>query len=1101
MRGFFRSSGVLFFCGGFLLCLSSKICAQVDVKFIENKNQWAEDVHFISRIPGGKMSVGPAAFKYFFFDYGKLGARHHQSHEPEPDGPAEDHTVRGHAVFADFPGANLSVTPQPFGRSAEYYNYFLGDDRDRWASGAYAYEGILYESFYAGVDLKIYSAGESVKYDLVVGPNGDPSVIRVSYRGAESVSLENGNLYIRTPLAEIIEKKPVAFQFINGRKVDVACAFLLQNNLVSFTFPDGFDSCYELVIDPLLIFSTYSGSTADNWGSTATPGEHGKLYSAGVTNEFQGGTFPATAGAFQTTSGGFFDIGILKYDSLGGDLLFATYLGGNEAESPHSLIVDDAGELIVLGSTSSPNFATTATAFDQSFNGGPGIDWVVGYQYASGSDIFISRFSQEGTELIASTFIGGSDTDGLNPRFGDLSKNYGDQVRGDVITDDEGNIFVSSVTSSSDFPMVNGVNTNYLGGLTDAILFKMDPALTQMMWGTFIGGSGADAAYTLKLDSLDNIFIAGGTTSADFPVPPTAYQPAHAGNTDGWIAKVASDGSAILYSTYTGTTDYNQIYFLGLNNDEEVYVYGQTAGTTFPVTLGVYFNPGSGQFVQKFDNKLETLGFSTVFGASRGIPDISPTAFLVNDCNNLYMAGWGGRINQDQGFWNSNTIGMHTTPDAFQQTTSGSDFYFIVMTEDAKEQLYGTFLGGGLSRTHIDGGTSRFDKGGIVYHSVCSGCISANAVNRATSDFPTTDGAWSRLNRSVNCNNAAFKFDLSSLRARLRTNSVKRDMPGLKVVCIPEAIVFENASIGGETFEWDLGDGTKFSTTDTSAFTHQYSTPGQYTIRMKAIDRGTCKAVDSTATMVTINIAQSTVQDDDVMCFGDSYKLQAGGAASYTWTSADGNFSSAEASPVVTPKDTTTYYIRLTEANGCVRRDTVQLKVVPGITPDFEWTKVPDCLARPQIAVSNLTDSVGGNDAIFFDFGDGTTSDHPEDEHYFEKDGVYNIRLVTQREFCVYEKAVSVPVFEMFIPNVITPGKPGHNDVFTIRYGEQEGVTPADYGFNVSLVIYNRWGRMVYQADHYQYDWSGEGLAPGIYYYEVSVEGHATCRSWLHLVK
>ncbi|MEX1241185.1 MAG: PKD domain-containing protein [Cyclobacteriaceae bacterium] len=1091
---------VLFLCSGFLLWPALITQAQVEVKFIENKNQWAQDVHFASRIPGGRMFVGPGSFKYFFVDYDKFETLHHQSHQAQPDGMEVDDRIRGHAVFVDFPGSDLSVKPQAFGRSDEYYNYFIGSDPHRWASKAYAYQGMLYQSFYPGVDLKIYSAGENVKYDFVVAPNGDPSVIRLHYQGADKIFLDNGNLNIKTPLADIIEKDPVAWQVINGEKAEVKCEFRLDKDLVFFLFPDGFDSCYELVIDPLLIFSTFSGSSADNWGSTATPGEHGKLYSAGVTNEGEGGVFPATGGAFQTASGGLYDIGILKYDSLGSDLLYATYLGGSQADSPHSLIMNAAGELILLGSTSSSNFATTSGAFDRTFNEGPAIPWVVGYTYSAGSDIVISRFSGDGTQLLASTFIGGTNNDGLNPQNGELSKNYGDQVRGDIITDDEGNVYVSSVTSSADFPVANSISTTYGGGASDAILFKMDPNLSQVLWGTFIGGTGTDAAHTLKFDSLNNIFLAGGTTSANFPITNGAYQPVYAGQVDGWIAKVASDGSAILHSTYTGTGAYNQIYFIDLNTYEEVYVYGQTSGD-FPVSPGVYSNPGSGQFIQKFTHSLNARLFSTVFGSGRGFPDISPTAFLVNDCNNLYMAGWGGEINSQLGFWQSNTHGMTTTPDAFQLTTSGSDFYFIVLTEDAKERLYATFLGGNQSRTHVDGGTSRFDKGGIVYHSVCSGCKAFNPAEEATSDFPTTTGAWSRTNKSINCNNAAFKFDLSSLKAQLQTNSAKRDMPGLKVVCIPDAIVFENVSIGGEIFEWDLGDGTKISKTDTANISHQYQDPGQYKVKLTAIDRGTCRAVDSTFTIVTVNIAQSAVQDDADVCFGDSFELQASGGISYTWTSADPNFISGDPTPIVTPEDTTTYYIRLEEANGCIRRDTVQLNVIPGIHPDFEWNKLPDCLGRPEIAVRNLTDSVDARDMMFFDFGDGTTADHLEGEHYFEKDGVYNIRLVTQREFCVYEKAVSIPVFEMLIPNVITPGQPEHNDVFTIRYGKAEGVTPADYGFNVSLTIYNRWGRIIYQTDHYQYDWSGEDLAAGIYYYEVTVEGHATCKSWLHLVK
>lgn len=1099
---FFRNFKILFLFIGLWFCNGLITNAQPSISFIENKNQWAEDVHFASSIPGGKMLAGPASFKYFLVDYEKLEALHHQAHDPTPDARADDdQNIGGHAVFVDFVGADAEVKPRGLGRSETYYNYFVGNDPSRWASEAYGYEGIFYESFYPAIDLKVYSSGENVKYDFIVAPNGDPSNIRVRYQGADDLFLKNGSLIIVTSRGTIMEKSPVAWQFVDGERREVPCAFDLQGNLLSFSFPDGFDPCFELIIDPLLIFSTYSGSTADNWGSTATPGEHGNLYSAGVTQQNNGGVFPATPGAYQVTTGGFYDIGILKYDSVGSNLLYATYLGGGNAESPHSLVMNASGELILLGTTSSSDFATTVAAFDRSFNGGPAVSNVVGYTYSGGSDIVISRFSSDGKYLLASTFLGGSQNDGLNPLDGPLTKNYGDQLRGDIITDELGNIYVSSVTSSTNFPGINGFGSSYLGGPTDAILFKMDTDLSQVVWATYVGGAGADAAYTIKLDSEKNIFTAGGTTSADFPVSAGAYQAVNKGAVDGWIARIASDGSALLNATFTGTPDYNQIYFLDLNAEEEIYVYGQTSGV-FPVTDGVYSNPGSGQFIQKFNNELTELQFSTVFGAGRQVPDISPTAFLVNDCNNLYMAGWGGRVNSQTGYWpNGGTTGMTTTGDAFQLTTSGSDFYFIVMTDDAKERLYATFFGGTQSSTHVDGGTSRFDKGGIVYHSVCSGCMYFNTANEPTSDFPTTAGAWSRTNNSDNCNNAAFKFDLSSLKARLRTNSVDRDMPGLKVVCIPDAILFENRSTGGETFNWDFGDGTLASKNDTSHIIHYYKMPGQYLVRLEAIDQGTCQVVDVTTTTVTVNIAQSMAQGDADICFGDPWRLHASGASQYNWEDAEGTFSSQEERPIVAPEDTTTYYVRMLEANGCTRKDTVQINVIPKISPDFEWLKHSDCLTRPEIVVRNLTDSLRNADSMFFDYGDGTTSDLTEDEHSYEQDGVYNIRLVTQREFCVFEKAVSIPVFEMFIPNVITPGQPEHNDVFTIRFGQVDGTTPADYGFKVALAIFNRWGRVVYQTDDYQYDWAGEGLAAGVYYYEVSIEGHTTCKSSLHLVK
>src|SRR5690606_18714714 len=213
-------------------------------------------------------------------------------------------------------------------------------------------------------------------------------------------------------------------------------------------------------------------------------------------------------------------------------------------------------------------------------------------------------------------------------------------------------------------------STTYKGGTTDAIVLKLSHNLDEQIWGAFLGGSGADAAYTLKLAANGEVLVAGGTMSADFPVTAGCYQGTHAGDADGWIARISADGQSLLSATFTGTSSYDQIYFLDVNENGDVYTYGQTAGSDFPVTAGVYSNPNSGQFIQKLTPDLSALVFSTVFGSGRGIPDISPTAFLVNECNNLYMTGWGGVVNSATNHWQSDTRGMPLTPDAYQTTTS-----------------------------------------------------------------------------------------------------------------------------------------------------------------------------------------------------------------------------------------------------------------------------------------------------------------------------------------------------------------------------------------------------------------------------------------------
>ena len=274
-------------------------------------------------------------------------------------------------------------------------------------------------------------------------------------------------------------------------------------------------------------------------------------------------------------------------------------------------------------------------------------------------------------------------------------------------------------------------------------MVKLAPDLSSIVWSSYLGGSGFDAAYSIKFDNNKNIVLAAELPAPDFPVTAGSYQTVFNGIVDGWIARLAADGSAIMNATFTGTVSFDQVYFVDLNANGNVFCYGQTAGH-MPITSGVYRNVNSGQFLQKFSPDLSTLGFSTVFGSGSTsglvIPNISPTAFLVNDCNNIYMAGWGGFVNSSTqtGFWQSTTNGMPITSDAYQKTTSGSDFYFMVLNGDATKLVYSTYLGGNSSKTHVDGGTSRFDKYGIVYHAVCSGCQFGNTTGGPTSDFPTT---------------------------------------------------------------------------------------------------------------------------------------------------------------------------------------------------------------------------------------------------------------------------------------------------------------------------------------------------------------------------
>jgi hypothetical protein len=984
------------------------------LRFIQNKGQWNEGVDFQALVPGGRVGVSAKGFSVQLLDMEAIERAHLAGHGTinESDGRPSTEPVNGHYFQINLIGSNTQSKPIVETPLDGYYNYFLGNDSCRWASNALAYSSVLYANVYDGIDFRVSSVGNNLKYDFIVRPGADPSQIRIAYDGVDAIEKNDDHLDIHTTVGSLVEQKPYSYQLSGNIKQTVASEYRLSHNVVTFSFPSAYDECNDLVIDPLLIFSTYSGSTADNWGSTATPGEHGTLYSAGVTRQELGGFFPATPGAFQTTNHGAFDMAVIKYDSAGTRFLYATHLGGVNNDSPESLVVDKAtGDLVVLGITASQDYPVAANAFDNSFNGGVAVFNRVLFS-EDAWDIVLTRLTPDGNQLVGSTFLGGAGNDGFNhPKQsnGPLVVNYGDEMRGDVITDENGNVYISSVTSSNDFPIVNGFDNTFNGGTTDGLVLKLAPDLSSIIWSSYVGGTGFDAAYSIRFDNNKNLVIAGGTTSANFPITAGSYQTAFKGIVDGWIARIAADGSTIMNATFTGTTSFDQVYFVDLNSSGEIFCYGQTAGH-MPITGGVYNNANSGQFLQKFSPDLSTLGFSTVFGSGSTtglvVPNISPTAFLVNDCDNIYMSGWGGFVNSspETGYWQSNTRGMPLTSDAYQKTTSGSDFYFIVLNGDASKLVYSTYLGGNSSKTHVDGGTSRFDKYGIVYHSVCSGCSFGNTSGGASSDFPTTRNAKSRLNRSANCNNAAFKFDLSSLRAMFDTNNTALTMPGFNNVCYPDSLVFENQSTGGIEFTWDLGDGTiiKQDNLDPRFVIHQYTKAGQYKVKLKIFDLSTCSQTDSTFKIINYFKPSFIVGQDIFLCEGNSAQLTASGGVSYKWVSGDGTFSSTQQNPIVKPTKPTPYFVTIADANGCSKTDTLNVGVILNVraafqTYDLNFTKPGyNNVCLPDIILFK-NQSVNG-ETFVWDFGDGTIVNQVKGDtlsiaHGFQAPGSYKVKL------------------------------------------------------------------------------------------------------------
>jgi len=883
-------------------------------KFIQNKGQWEEFILFKAAVPNGKLFLEENALTYHLINPKDLQRVH--DHHHGADHPADENfNFQMHAFKVSMVGASMEkatgLNPTP-----DHVNYFLGNDRKRWASGVKKFHEVHYTNIYPNIDFRIYGTETNLKYDFVVKPGGSESSIELAYDGLDDIYLRKGQLHLETTISHIIEQKPYAYQIIDGVEKEVPCQFVLKNKVVHFKFPKSYDHSRELIIDPALIFSSYSGSPADNWGYTATYDESGHLYAGGIVINDPSNNYPYTVGAYDTTYNGGnatafpglpalpIDIVVTKFSPNGSTLIYSTYLGGNDNESPHSMVVNASNELLVLGTTGSSNFPTSNTAYDQSFNGGTATAADI-ISYNNGSDIIVAKFDSMGTSLLASTFVGGTGNDGLN-LSGPLAYNYGDSFRGEIISDSNDNCYVATSTNSTDFPTSIGSAQNlYGGGSQDGCAFKLSPNLSTLSWSTFIGGTADDAAYSLQLDNGGEAFVAGGTnSSAGFPITAGVVQPNAPGGVDGFITQISTNGNNFVSSTYVGTPAYDQCYFVQLDLADDVYAVGQTEGS-FPITpAGVYSVPNSGQFLVRYNNAMTSTVFSTEWGTGTGNIDLALSAFLVNNCNHIFISGWGGSTNVNNGGPpNSTTTGLPTTNGngVFQTTTDGSDFYIMVLEDSATSLLFATFFGGNGVQEHVDGGTSRFDKKGIIYQAVCAGCGGSNS-------FPTTTGAWSGTNGSNNCNIGVIKYDLVTLEA-------EADVDGPTMVCVDDTVFFDNKSVGGSLFFWDFDDNNTTST----AFepTHVYSTPGTYEVMLIIMDSVSCIETDTAYLTLTVTPAPVASAGPSVsICPGVSTPLSAAGGDVYEWIPATGLSDPNISNPVASPTATTTYKVYVSDSCG-----------------------------------------------------------------------------------------------------------------------------------------------------------------------------------------
>jgi len=996
-------------------------------EFVENKGQWDKNVKFVGNIGGnGAFFMGRKGFTVLLHNPADIAKYMHHSDGTAAGAAAarkitaagDSGIIRSHVYRVSFEGASDNIEVVPDKLQSEHNNYFIGNDPSKWATDCKIYNAVTYKNVYPGIDVRYYSDAGSLKYDIVINPGANPDNIALKYEGASRLSVKNSQLYVGTSVGEVKELYPYSYQFdkING-KTDVSCKYEIKNgNTVKFKLKN-FARDVPLIIDPVIVFSTFTGSASDNWGFTATPGPDGSLFAGGIVIS---NGYPLTTGAVQDahSQGANWDMGITRFNSTGTARMYSTYLGGDGHDFPLSLISDPQGNLVIMGRTNS------GAKFPQSVLFGAG----------GGADLVVTKLNATGTQIIGCLRIGGSDVDAANIEDQRGSGNhgakrtlrfYGDDSRGEVILDGANNIYVASQSQSDNFYITPGVFQSTRKGAQDGVIVKINPTCTGVIFSSYFGGSGDDGLFVMDISPTNgHLYVAGTTFSGDMPQAGAAgvIQPNKTGasNPDGFISELTNDGTTVLRTTYLssnsgagGSVDaYDAIYGIKFDRLGYPYVMGITEADNWPVVNAAYSGAAkSKQFIAKLQPDLSAYVYSTIYGNGSQYPNISPVAFLVDRCENVYVSGWGSNYGStlDDDYRMAGPRGMYTSPDANKSVTDNRDFYFFVLQKNATKPLYASFFGqgGGLGE-HVDGGTSRFDAQGAIYMAICANC-EGNRVQGVpiTQPYYTTPGAVAPVNGSEGCNLGALKiaFNFAGVGAGVKPyiNSVF-DTLG----CVPLKVDFKDTVRTATSYVWDFGDGTPRVTSTQFDISHTYTAIGDYHVMLIGIDLTTCNERDTAYTTIHVRDNEAYLSFTYAKlapCESLSYQFTNTSThsataknftpAAFSWDFGDGTRVTPGVSPVTHSYAAAgTYNVRLVlngDADYCNAPDSavIQLRVAPLVKAQFE-TPATGCV--PYTAIINNTTLAGQN--FFWNFGDGTTSTDINPIHLYTSPGTYTIKLV-----------------------------------------------------------------------------------------------------------
>ena len=573
------------------------------------------------------------------------------------------------AVHTTFLGANEAPDLHgldPMGGA----NFLVGQDPQQWRTGLPTYQTILYSNLYPGIDLLYSGTNGRVKSEFRVAAGARPNDIRVKYSVDLSID-DRGHLHA----ADLTEDAPEIFQDTPSGRISVTGRYrLLDTRTMGFEV-DAYDLSLPLVIDPAISYSTYMGGSGLGAVTSVALDSAGDLYAAGWTEALN---FPIVLAAQAANAGGV-DAFIVKLNSTGTALLYATYIGGSGDDRAAAIAVDSSGSAYVTGSTASSNFPLVSPL--RATLGGS-------------KTAFVLKLNATGNQLLYSTYLGGTNYD----------------LGTAIAVDAAGNAYVAGDTLSTNFPVLGGVQT-ISGGGTDAFVSKLTAA-GALSYSTYLGGAANEHAGGIAVDAGGAAYVAGGTTSTNFPIA-GAIQATNRGAQDAFISKLSASGAALSYSTYlggSGTTTPEQANGIAVDASGNAYVTGVTNSADFPVTAGALQTQFKG-VSDAFAARLNPAGSALVFSTYLGGTDFDwGSAIGIDNSGNTYVAGYTSSFDFPQsnpvqagfgGMYDAFVSKLNATGNALGFSTwfggSGSDGAFALAV-DANGNM---FLGGQTSSLNL----------------------------------------------------------------------------------------------------------------------------------------------------------------------------------------------------------------------------------------------------------------------------------------------------------------------------------------------------------------------------------------------------------------